>query len=99
MIYGSSDPTGVTLTDHCYIANIALALRTSSQYGPVTYNSATWAVTSCGSAYEITIDGTRCTCHNLGRAVRPCIGSYQFGGLNTPTCSGPTQTMTIIFQF
>ncbi len=80
------------------IYNIVLALRTSTAYGPVTYNGRSWAVGACGSGSELSSDGIVCSC-TAGYDVRPCIGNYNWGGINGVTCSASTQTMTVTFYY
>jgi hypothetical protein len=95
---GTNDPIGVTVTDTTVIASIALALRTSTAYGPVTTNSRSWAVGSCGGGYELSASGSVCYCVT-GYNVRPCIGNYNWGGINGATCLAGTQTITVVFQY
>jgi hypothetical protein len=96
---GSNDPVGVIVNDTVVIANIALALRTSAAYGPVTTtNSRSWAVGSCGSGYELSASGAVCFCVT-GYNIRPCIGNSNYGGINGVTCSAPTQIITVIFRY
>jgi hypothetical protein len=95
---GTNDPTGITLTNPTYVAAIALALRTTTAYGPVSSNGYSWEVGSCGgSPYELTATGGICGC-SIGYTVRPCIGNSNWGGINGATCGASTQTMTVIFQ-
>jgi hypothetical protein len=96
---GTFDPIGVTITDPSTIANIALALRTSTSFGPVTSNYRSWVVGPCENGPELSASGTICSCINPGYSLRPCIGNLNYGGINSSTCSGPTQTMTVIFQY
>ncbi|CAF3533404.1 unnamed protein product [Rotaria socialis] len=96
---GTFDPIGVSVTDPTVIANISLALRTSTAYGPVTSNSNSWAVGLCGPSYELSASGTTCMCRTPGYSIRPCLTNQNYGGVNTTTCSGPNQTMTVIFQY
>jgi hypothetical protein len=42
--------------------------------------------------------GGDCICANPGHILRPCINHRDWGGVATATCSGPTQTMTVVFQ-
>jgi hypothetical protein len=95
---GSVDPVGVTVTDPVVIGNIALALRTSTAYGPVNSNARSWGVGLCGGGYELTVTGFVCSC-TTGYVVRPCIGNTNYGGINGATCSGLTQTMMVTFQY
>jgi hypothetical protein len=95
---GTNDPTGITLTTASYVAAIALALRTTTTYGPVSSNGYSWAVGACGgSPYELTATGSVCYC-NTGYTLRPCIGNDNWGAINGYTCGASTQTMTVIFQ-
>jgi hypothetical protein len=95
---GSIDPIGVTVTDPTVIAAIALALRTSGSYGPVTSNSRSWAVGGCGGGSELSASGSVCYCVT-GYNVRPCIGNSNYGGINGATCSAGTQTLIVTFQY
>ena len=97
-IRGSVDPVGVVVTDPVVIGNIALALRTSGTYGPVTSNSRSWAVGACGGGRELSASGSICSCPT-DYIVRPCIGNSNWGGVNSATCGGSTQTMIVEFQY
>ena len=97
-ISGSLDPVGITLTDPNIISNIASALRTSTAYGPATSNGYSWMVGSCGNGYELSASGSICSCPTASYIVRPCMSNSNYGGVNSNTCSGPSQTMTVIFQ-
>ena len=98
VIRGTFDTVGVTVTDPTVIAGIAAALRTSTAYGPVTSNGRSWAVGACGGGRELSAAGTVCWC-NTGYIVRPCIGNSNWGGANTATCGGSSQTMTVEFFY
>ena len=98
-IQGTYDTVGRSTNDSTVIGNIAQALRTSVGYGPITSNGVSWVVNSCGSGYELSGDGSTCQCATAGYSVRPCIGNANFGGINTATCSGPSQTLTVTFHF
>ena len=98
VIRGSVDTVGVAVTDPTVIAGIALALRTSGTYGPVTSNGRSWAVGACGGGREITATGSICSC-NTGWTVRPCIGNLNWGAVNAYTCSAATQTLVVEFQY
>ncbi|MBI4704669.1 MAG: hypothetical protein HY744_26500, partial [Deltaproteobacteria bacterium] len=37
-------------------------------------------------------------CPNPGYIIRPCQGNYNWGGIKTPTCSPPTQSMSLSFK-
>lgn len=98
-IQGTYDPTGITLTDPTIIAAIANALRVGVAYGPVSSGGYSWAVGNCavsGTYWELTATGSICSC-NTGYTVRPCIGNSNWGGVNSATCGGAAQTMTVTF--
>ncbi|CAF3773177.1 unnamed protein product [Rotaria magnacalcarata] len=97
-ISGTNDPTGITLTNAVYVNAIAQALRTYSSYGPVSSNSYSWAVGGCGGGPELTATGCVCCC-NTGYTVRPCIGNYNWGGVNCYTCTAAGQTLTVTIMF
>lgn len=100
-ISGSNDPTGITLTNSAMVAAIASALRNGNSYGPTSSNGYSWAVGPCavsGSYNELTATGTVCGC-NTGYTARPCIGNTNWGGVNSATCGGPTQSITVTFQW
>lgn len=98
-MYGSSDPTGIALTNSTYVSDIAAALRISTSYGPVISDNRTWRVFPCGGGYELTADGSVCQCRYPGYAFRACYDAPRFGGLNNSTCNGPAQSIFIEFQF
>ncbi|CAF1024500.1 unnamed protein product [Adineta steineri] len=98
-MYGTFDPVGISTNNSTIIENIALALRTSTAYGPVTSNSHSWVVGLCGDGYELSANGSTCQCTNPGYILRPCINHQDYGGVNSTTCAGPTQTMALIFRY
>ena len=102
-IKGSTNPTGITLTNSAYVAAIANALNTNTAYGPVSSNGYSWAVGNCavsgiGYQSELTASGGICGCSS-SYTVRPCIGNSNWGGINGATCGAGTQTLTVIFQW
>ncbi len=95
-IYGSVDPTGITLTDSSVVTAVATALRTSATYTGIS-NGYTIKVGSCGGGYEITSSGSVCSC-NAGYTIRPCRGGSYWGAIDGSTsCNAPTQTMSLVF--
>ena len=98
VIYGSNNPQGVQCVGAA--ANtICQALGDGVAVNNVMCNGRTWNVGSCGSGIELNAQGNiSCQCTNPGYVVRPCIGAYNpnWGGVNTNTCSGPTQTIEVI---
>lgn len=97
-IRGTYNTVGITTSDPTVIANIATALRTSGSYGPVTSNSYSWIVGACGPGRTLSASGATCSC-SAGYVVRPCIGNRNWGGVNSNTCTGPSQTMTVEFRY
>ena len=95
---GTLNPVGVSVTDPTVIANIALALTTNGTYGPVTSNSRLWHVRPCLGGIDLSADGLACSCGSI-YSVRPCIGNSNWGGVNSTTCGGPSQTMIVEFIY
>ncbi len=52
----------------------------------------------CGGGVELSAANSICSCPNPEYIVRPCIGNANWGGVNTATCGGDTQTMTVVFE-
>ncbi len=101
-ISGSNNPAGITLTDPVVIANIANALRTETYYS-ATVNGNTWKVnTGCGNGAVLSVNANDCSCDGPAGniyIIRPEIGNQNWGGINTATCSGPSQTMRVEFKY
>ncbi|PYK40035.1 MAG: hypothetical protein DME49_01985, partial [Verrucomicrobia bacterium] len=102
-IRGTFDTVGRTLTDATVVPQIATALKsgTSASFNTGGY---TWNVGTCGSGIEFNasnIGNVICAClGSQAYTVRPEIGTGNpnWGGVNTNTCSGPSQTITVIFS-
>ena len=89
---GTYNTAGIECTGA--IANtIAQALRNGTT-GSWSCGGYTWYIGSCGPGIELAINQSICSCPT-GYSIRPCIGNTNWGGVNTATCSGPTQTMTV----
>jgi hypothetical protein len=78
---------------------ICQALRTGTTIsgGGMPCGADSWIVTiSCGSATAVglVVNSPSCGC-GTGYAVRPCIGSADWGGINGTTCGAESQTMTV----
>jgi hypothetical protein len=91
-IYGSIDPTGITITNASVVTALATALLTGNYYTG-TSNGYTMAV---GNA-EITSTGSVGQC-NTGYTIRPCQGTGNWGAINGAACGAPTQTMSFSFS-
>ena len=106
-ISGTFDAVGRTLTDATIVPQIAAALKNATP-GSFTAGGFTWNVgIGCGgSAFESPPtelnansagDTLTCRCPDPGYIVRPNIGNSNWGGANTDTCNGPSQTLTVTF--
>jgi len=97
VLSGTYDTTGITCTDPTVVQAIATALRTASS-GTWSCNGRSWRTGPCGtSSTELSAAGSICSCPSTEYIVRPCINNLNWGGINTNTCSGPAQTMTVSF--
>ncbi len=96
-IKGSNDNVGVSCTG-AGAQQLCQALK-NNQAININCNNRTWATGTCGSGIELTSSAGVCQC-NTGYTARPCIGNGNpnWGGVNTTTCSGPTQTITVLCQ-
>ncbi|UJR07316.1 hypothetical protein I4U23_011603 [Adineta vaga] len=94
-IYGSNDPTGITITDASAVTALAVALRYNTTL-IVRYNGINWRVGTDWSGYEITSTGAH-TC-SAGYTIRPCAGNVHWGGMNGATCNPTSQTLSISFE-
>jgi len=92
---GTFDPTGATCNDPAAATQICQALHAGS-FASVFCNGHVWNVGSCAGSTEIELDLGVCFCEFPGHSVRPCVGfGGEWGGINTTTCSGDTQNMTV----
>src|SRR5205814_6686292 len=103
-ISGTFDTVGRTLTDATVVPQIAAALQ-SGTLASFNTGGYTWNVGTCGVGIEFNasnIGNVICGCTSSSQAytVRPEIGTGNpnWGGVNTNTCSGPSQTITVIFS-
>ena len=94
-IYGTNNPTGITITSASVVTGLAAALRANSTYTG-TAGGYTWAVGSCGSGLEITSTGSVCGCSS-GYTIRACIYNTNWGGINGATCGATGQTLSLYF--
>ncbi|CAF1513112.1 unnamed protein product, partial [Adineta steineri] len=92
---GTYNTNGINATNSVVVNAIATALRTSSTYSG-TSNGVTWYVGTCGGGMELASTAV-CACAT-GYSIRPCIGDLNWGGVNSATCSGPSQVITLSFQ-
>ena len=109
-ISGTFDATGLSINDASIVPQIATALRNGIGGATWTVGGVTFNVGVCGSdsvespAMEINAntDGSTviCQCPDPGWVVRPNLGvnNSSWGGANTFTCGGPTQTLIVTFS-
>ena len=107
-IKGSYDTVGRSCTDAVIVKQMAAALQNGIS-GTWTCGGYSWGVGigcqggGCGfmsDAIEFIADGTDCQCNSPAYSLRPCIASTSnWGGINTSSCSAPTQTMTVEFEY
>ena len=96
---GTFDTIGVSTSDPSVVSQIAAALHTLGA-GTWFSDGRTWRVSpGCGGNVELDADGAFCSCLFPGYNVRPGIGNSNWGGVNTATCGGPSQTITVIFEY
>ena len=105
-IKGSLDTVGRSCTDTVMVNEMATALRNGVIGNWVACNGNTWNVgtgcAGCGvpaEVVEFTASGTDCLCTDPGYILRPAIGNLNWGGIAGLTCSAPTQTMTVVFEY
>jgi hypothetical protein len=96
---GTNDPTGVECAG-AEADTLCKAMHDGTA-ASVPCNGRTWAVlppaNGCGQGLMLTADGNSCQCESTGYTVTPCIVTTpNWGGVNTATCSPPSQQMTVI---
>lgn len=108
---GSQNTTGITCNDAFATRRIAAALRSATATTVINCNGVDWEVgigcqvtggcvnTADGVVLSASGAGTNCACSNGANVyiIRAAIGNLNWGGINGPTCSAPTQTMTVTF--
>src|SRR5258706_695756 len=94
-----STAKGRTTCDAPNVQLIATALRNGTTASVIS-GSDTWNVGTCGSGIEINANASGiCSC-SAAAILRPCIGAgnANWGGVGTATCSGPSQSIQLIFR-
>ncbi len=97
-IRGSFDLTGVTCPGS-QADQICQALKAGSSTTSVSCGGRTWNVGDCGTNSTEINSATQsgdCACWDPSYIVRPCIGNSNWGGANTDTCGGPSQTLEVV---
>lgn len=95
-VSGSLDTVGVTCSDPDTATQICQALHHNS-FTQVSCDGHVWSVGSCDGA-EIIVDGFTCSCQFGVHDVRPCLGFGEWGGINSDTCSPPSQNLTVVCE-
>jgi len=106
-IKGTFDATGVTCSG-AGANTLCQNLRTGTTTS-IACSGRTWAIGGCGSstigaspAISLAAEAGVCSCTSPSYVARPCIDfgitNPNWGGANTATCSGPTQTLTVVCQ-
>jgi hypothetical protein len=101
-IKGTYDNVGKFTTDPVIIAAFANALNTNTTYISPTTNGNVWHFCNSSSTHVWINPVSSCSgsnCPNPGYIIRPCIGNSNWGGVNTATCNGLNQRMTLIFEY
>ncbi|CAG0985644.1 MAG: T9SS type A sorting domain-containing protein [Bacteroidetes bacterium] len=101
-IKGTYDNVGKFTTDPVIIAAIANALNTNTTYISPSTNGNVWHYCNISSTQIWINPVSSCSgsnCPNPGYIIRPCIGNSNWGGVNTATCNGLNQRMTLIFEY
>lgn len=107
-VKGTYSTTGRVCADKYVVRKIANSLKNGSN-GSYSCNGYTWTVGAAGNCYsnqcgsssnavELTVDGSTCSCVGGGWSFRPGITNSNWGGINTNTCGGGNQRMTVEFQ-
>ncbi len=99
-LWGTNDPAGVECMGNA-ASTICNALANGQSSLGIACNGRTWNVGNCGSGIELNAQANSvCQCTSPGYTSRPCIGANNpnWGGINSATCSGPSQTIEVVCQ-
>jgi len=82
---------------------LASSIKTGTTYTSPPCNGKIWSFCASycgGSSSEIQVNDVLYFCDQCNNiaAIRPCWCNLNWGGVDTPTCSPPTQDVTIAFQ-
>ena len=101
-ISGTFDSIGQVCTDTAIIMAYANALRNYTNYTSPLTNGNVWSLCARYDGEVWLNPPSQCSGANCptGYIIRPGIGAsnQNWGGVNTATCSGPTQRMTFTFE-
>jgi hypothetical protein len=98
-MYGTNNTGGISCSDATVVNNMAAALKNGTKY-TAACDGNTWSLCDRYSGELWLNPPTECSGNNCpsGYIVRPCIGNPNWGGVNTNTCSAPSQTMGVRFE-
>ena len=107
-VKGTFNTTGRECTNKFIVRRIATDLK-NGVTGSYSCGGYTWSVGASSACYsglcgtgansvELSVDGTLCSCVTPGWSFRPGITNSNWGGINTGTCGGSNQRMTVEFQ-
>jgi cysteine-rich repeat protein len=92
-MWGTEDQTGIECTGP-QADTLCQALATGGVANE-NCDGRSWTVGDC-TGVELSASG-QCSC-SVGYTIRPCIGFGFFGGVNTDSCSPPSQTIEVVCQ-
>lgn len=93
---GTFDTAGITCAVPSAATEICQALH-EGRSTSVSCSGHTWNIGQCGGT-ELNIDSFTCECDFDGFTARPCIGAFEWGGVNTDTCEPPSQNITVVCE-
>ncbi len=112
---GTYDITGRTCKDSFLVRKLAARLKNpiSGSDLSLTCGGNTWVVAGLGSCMSggscassadnvgVSADGaaSACNCYSPSYQIRPIIGNGNWGGINTSSCPGSSQRMTLEFAY
>ncbi len=98
-VYGTFNTTGISCTDATVVNNFAAALKNNTKY-TAACDGNTWSLCDRYTGELWLNPPSECSGSNCpnGYIVCPCIGNNNWGGVNTATCGGATQTMGVRFE-
>ena len=93
---GSFDPIGITCADPVQVDAFASAMGTRTST-IVACDGHNWETFEYGDTVWIAVDVHPSLCPSPGYVMRPILSFPNWGGVNSPTCLAPSQTMTLAF--
>jgi hypothetical protein len=92
---GSADPEGVLCGNPAAASQICNALHTGGTVTALACGANTWNVGACGGT-AVSVNSPVCGCPVSDASIaRPCIPNSNWGGMLTPTCNGPSQSLRV----